>query len=269
MKTLSTTRILLWAMMAVATIAATGCRSHKHLNKGDDNDGTVITDNGKAKEEPPRLDTIMNISYRQYTANFSCTVEGIAVNGQIRMAKDSVIWVSINKVIELGRVILTPSRVQGYVKILNKYFDGNYDDLRRQFGIDIDFATLESLLAGNCPPRCANSKEPQRNGNSVTLWYNQKTNGTHQRQVTLSKDYISRRLRTTQIASASIGQQIELQYLRNENVAGQLVPTEIALKLKSRKLNTSTTIQLDKVALNKQQTYPFSIPKRYKQYGNE
>ena len=70
------------------------------------------------KPKPPappateNLDYIAVTDYASYRANFSCSVQGITVNGQIRMAKDSVVWLSINKIVELGRAKLTPNRVQ-------------------------------------------------------------------------------------------------------------------------------------------------------------
>lgn len=252
-------------VLTVLLIATTGCRSHKHLSKGNANDSTAVSGaTVKPEEKPVRLDTIQNVSFKYYTANFSCTVDNIEVSGQIRMTHDSVIWISVSKIIELGRVMLTPTRVQGYAKVVNKYFDGTYADLRQRYGIDIDYATMEALLLANCPKGCVKSKEPRQDNDTVTLWYNQKSpvTGT-QRELTLKKDFNSKRLTSINAYTPSTNQRLQLNYCAMNAVVGQLLPSEIEVKLKSSQLNTKTRITISKITLNQPQSYPFSIPKKY------
>ena len=42
---------------------------------------------------------------------FTAIVEGISASGQMRVAEDSVLWISVNKLIELGRAMATPDSV--------------------------------------------------------------------------------------------------------------------------------------------------------------
>lgn len=255
---------LTYIILAALAMATTGCRSHKHLTHSTANDSTTVTTT-KPDEKPIRLDTIQNVVFRHYSANFSCRVDGIDVNGQIRMTHDSIIWVSINKIIELGRVVLTPTRVQGYVKIMDKYFDGTYDELRKRWGIDIDYATMEALLLGNCPAGCSKTKEPKRDNDTVTLWYSQKSTTTgQQRQLTLKKGFKSKRLLSAEATSPTPKQQIKLKYSNVTNISGQLLPSTIDVEINSTRIKTTTQLTLTKTTVNKPQSYPFSIPKRYK-----
>lgn len=248
-------------VVALAALAATGCKSHRHLHR---NDGaaqdSTRTETNVRREKPVRLDTIINSTYRYYTANFSCTVQGIAVNGQIRMVSDSIIWISVNKLIEVGRAIATPSGVKGYSKLLNKYFEGSYADIRNRWGIDADFGTLEALLTGNCPPRCEKSKEPLREGDTVTLWYRQRTDT--QRQVTLKKSFKTKRITAAEVTAAAQGMKLQLNYLERRNFNAQMLPTRIALSLKSKRTNAETTINISKIVLGQREGFPFSIPKK-------
>ena len=81
-------------------------------------------------------------------ANFECTVDDISVNGQLRMRRDSVIWVSLNKFIELGRAKLTRDSIFVYAKIASRYFEGTYSDLEKVAGITTDFESLQELFLG-------------------------------------------------------------------------------------------------------------------------
>ena len=250
-------------LIAITLIAITGCRSHKQLQRGAvaASDSTAIADKRETSEPKPiMLDTILNSTYRYYTTNFSCTVRGVSVNGQIRMVSDSIIWISVSKVVELGRAIATPTGVKGYSKLMNKYYDGSYADLRTRWGIDADFATIEALLTGNCLPRCTKSKEPVREGDTVTLWYRQ--NGEVQRQVTLKKAFGTKRLTSTETYTAANGQRLRMKYGKRQNIGGQTLPTEIEIMLKSKKMDANTTVKLEKTTLGQRQSFPFSIPKK-------
>jgi hypothetical protein len=71
--------------------------------------------------------------------------------GQVRIKKDSVIWVTISPAlgIELFRLIITQDSVR-YVDRLNKeFFAGDYLLVSRFMQIDIDYDILQSLILGN------------------------------------------------------------------------------------------------------------------------
>lgn len=241
----------------LAILCLAGCRSHKELsrkdngNTGRDTVPVATTD----APRPERLDTLANANYSTLQANFRCSVQNIAVNGQLRMAKDSIIWGSINKVIELGRMRLTPDRAQAYAKMMGLKYDFSYSKIQQQWGIDIDFATLQALIVGNCPPGCTKSKEPQRNGDTVTLWFTQ--NNT--RQLTLKKDYRTKRIMAATLTSKTTGQRIELTYGNRTTIDGQLLPTSVSVSIKSKQLNESTVITLDRITLNQPLNYPFKM----------
>lgn len=82
-----------------------------------------------------------------YTANYTMEVRGMSANGQIRMRRDSVIWINATKLLEIGRAKFTRDSVTGYLKVGNKYIHCSYADLRRQ-GLDINFQTVQGALTG-------------------------------------------------------------------------------------------------------------------------
>lgn len=91
-------------------------------------------------------DTLYSFDY--LTANFNLEAQGISANGVMRMKRDSIIWLTINKLVELGRVKLTPDSVYGYLKVGNKYVACTYTDLKNKMGVDIDFNTIQRILIG-------------------------------------------------------------------------------------------------------------------------
>lgn len=71
----------------------------------------------------------------------------------IRLKKDSVIWVSITPAlgIEVFRVLITPDSVKYISKIPDNkyYYSGDFTAIIDLMKVDIDFAMLQDLLIGN------------------------------------------------------------------------------------------------------------------------
>ena len=103
---------------------------------------------GPAPVEPPR---------RTYTVmNFSGEVEGVSVNGQLRLAEDSVMWLSVNKMIELGRALATPDSLFLRAPMMGRDEAIDYPALQRLTGRNITFDDLQqTVLADDASERIA------------------------------------------------------------------------------------------------------------------
>lgn len=253
--------------MTLAAVLMTGCRTHRHIASGGDVRTDTVVVQPTPPRQTPRLDTIRNTHFNTYSANFSCTIDGVTVNGQIRIRHDSIIWISLNKVIELGRIIATPSGVEGYVKVMGRYYKGDYAAISKRWGVDIDYATLEALIVGNCVPGCKKSSEPRQNGDTITLWYNQTSGATgKQRQVTLTKNRQNKKLMSCLLTSRELNQQLLLNFKELKNIGGDLLPSTIGVALRCRAANVTTDVNMEKITLNPTLNFPFKIPTRFKEF---
>ena len=87
------------------------------------------------------------VPQRQLTVTtFTATVNGISASGQLRVAEDSVIWVSVNKLVELGRGLATKDSVWLIAPITNGEFAGSYDDLSRLTRRQISYDDLQAIV---------------------------------------------------------------------------------------------------------------------------
>ena len=87
----------------------------------------------------------------KFDANYAQKRHSNDFKGQVRVRKDSLIWVSITPAlgIELFRMVITTDSVK-YVNRFNKeYFLGDYALVSRFLQIHIDFDFLQSLILGN------------------------------------------------------------------------------------------------------------------------
>jgi len=71
--------------------------------------------------------------------------------GQVRVRKDSLIWVSITPAlgIEMFRMVITNDSVKHVNRFNKEYFVGDYALVSRFLQIHIDFDILQSLILGN------------------------------------------------------------------------------------------------------------------------
>ena len=71
--------------------------------------------------------------------------------GQIRMRKDSAIWVSFSPAlgIEMARLLITTDSIKFINRINKTYFVGDYRFVNNFLGTNVDYDVLQSILLGN------------------------------------------------------------------------------------------------------------------------
>ncbi len=87
----------------------------------------------------------------KFSAEYKNKKKTTSFNGQIRIRKDSVIWLSLTPGlgIEAMRLIITQDSVKLINKINNTYFIGDYESVNRFLNTNIDFEILQAYLLGN------------------------------------------------------------------------------------------------------------------------
>ena len=128
------------ALAACALLLAAGCRSHKEASRPD----RPRQEQADGRERPTRQRP------RTYTLiQFSGTADGTSFSGQMRVAEDSLIWVSLSKFVELGRAQATPDSVAAYSRLLGRRFDGTYADVQSRFKVKATFGELQRTALGD------------------------------------------------------------------------------------------------------------------------
>jgi hypothetical protein len=74
-----------------------------------------------------------------------------SLNGQIRMKKDSCLWVTLSPAlgIEMARISLTQDSVKFINRINNTYFAGDWPTINEMLQMNIDFDVIQAILIGN------------------------------------------------------------------------------------------------------------------------
>jgi len=213
----------------------------------------------------------------KFDASYSHKRNSNSFKGQIRLRKDSLIWVSITPAlgIEMFRMVITPDSVKYVNRFDKEYFVGDYDLVSKFLQIHIDFDILQALILGNdfqfyetnsfrgsienqeyklsTTGRRKIRKEAEDNSTEPivllqNIWLDPETFKITKVDV---KEYLkdNRKLTAT--------------YSYFTPLESQLYPSKLKFDIQAEDV-IKIKIDYSKVTINEPMTFPFSIPENYK-----
>jgi hypothetical protein len=221
------------------------------------------------------------LKYAWFTAKFSAEYKNKgksnSFNGQIRIRKDSVIWLSFTPAlgIEVFRIMLTQDSVKFINRMNSTFFAGDYNYVNQYLNTNIDFDILQSFLTGNDLSFYEDGTFRAGIDNGI---YKLMTadrmklkkfvkNRQENLRVLIQTIWIDpltfkiTRAVVKEIREPNI--QLEAQYSSFEKIEEQLFPKEMSFDI-SASNNLSVTVSFNKITVNTQQGFPFKIPQSYR-----
>lgn len=201
------------------------------------------------------------VSFKSKTQDFDNT------NVNIRMKKDSIIWLSVTGVgFEVARGIITPDSIVFMDKIHKDYFVFTYQQLSKQYNFDLNFPLLQSVILGNLPFAKEDGGRFVKENNQYVL---KQVKDRLEIDNYLSEDSFKlSKIKATEIPTQNT---FTLDYEDYKEVKTFLFPftSQINLNVKSQKdqqINeTNMRIKHNKVDfVNENPGFPFNIPSSYK-----
>jgi hypothetical protein len=262
--------------IAALTILAS-CRSSRTISKAvakKDSVSTVSTAISMKTDSQKIISTTLQkiannqISFKTFTAKVGVDYKGsdgknYDVNANVRMYKDSAIWVSVNAIlgIEAMRLLITNDSVKLLVKLDQKtYTARSISYLQEITSLPLDLHTLQDLLIGN-PVYLDSNIINYTTGNGVINFvsigqYFKNLVNLNQSDTTImhSKldDINPMRSRTA-----------DLSYNEYEAKKGPLFSKKRQIVV-SEKIRLDIKLDFKNYNFNEPVSFPFSIPKNYK-----
>jgi hypothetical protein len=102
---------------------------------------------GKLKEKELKFDWFS----AKFSAEYSNRGKENSFSGQIRIRKDSLIWISLTPMlgIEAVRLMISQDSVKMINRLNNTFFIGDYEYVNRFLNTNIDYDLLQAILLGN------------------------------------------------------------------------------------------------------------------------
>lgn len=196
--------------------------------------------------------------------------------GQIRIEKDSIIWISFSPAlgIEMARLIITNDSVMFLNRVDKSYFLGDYDLVNSFLETNIDFDMLQSLIIGNDFQFYEKTTfRASIDGNEYRL----STTGRNKlkKYIKKAETYPKIFLQTIwlkpeifKISRLMIkelkkeNKKLNAYYSDFRNIDKQLFATKIKFDLSAEK-NIEMFVDYSRINLNKKLRFPFNIPGKY------
>ncbi|MCF8334459.1 MAG: DUF4292 domain-containing protein [Bacteroidales bacterium] len=204
--------------------------------------------------------------------------EKTSFKGNIRIKKDSTIWVSIAPVlgIEIARIMVTPDSVKYINRHKKTYLKAGYNYVNAYLNNSINFNTLQAFLLGNDFPFFKQIEwNVKIDGNTYRI---EPADENRLREYAGNSQDVAVPVRKTWLnpntfkinkvlmegVSQSSDHELVAKYNDFRSVSEQLFPLEANYELRADK-NLNVVIDYSKVRLNKDLKFPFNISATYNQ----
>ena len=270
-------RLFLIAIAFVGLLAFTACRSTKNIQKAiikKDSVAVVVKD-----IQPTHLDTMKmvhavlggvaqkRIEFNTFSAKIKVDYENEKGRqpdfiANIRMLKDSLIWVSLSNDIGIEgiRVLISNDSIKILDKLANTYQIRPLSTIQEVSQIPFLFADLQNLLVGN--PIFLNKDSITSYAHTVNGYTLLSIDVLFKNLISISNDYVIEKSKLDDNDPA-LNRTCNLVYTEYENKTGRLFSTmrEIAI-IQQNKLNVK--LKFKDYKFNEELTFPFTVPKKFK-----
>lgn len=263
-------------LIAITALMAS-CRSARNIQtaigKKDTTQATppVVTDNRKA-DSAQFMKTLLaqveagKIRYNTFSAKVNVDYRGgdgkhYDVNANVRMYKDSAIWISVNAVlgIEAMRVLVTRDSVKLLDKLNKVYTARSVNYLQEVSALPLDLRTLQELLVGNPVFLDTNLVSYSRAPGTVSLltlgqWF--------KNLLTINEENKTIQRSKLDDADANRNRTADLTYEGYENKKGMAFATKRRITV-TEKNKLDIKLDFKQYDFNEEVSFPFSVPKNY------
>jgi len=212
----------------------------------------------------------------KFSASYAYNDKVSDFGGQVRIRKDSIIWVSISPAmgIEMVRIMITEDSIKLLKRWDKKYFIGNYKVVNEFLHTNLNFDILQAFIIGNDFQFYENTSF--RAAQDGGLYRLSSTNRHRIKKEFETNDYGPLTLiqniwldpSTFKILRVDVkeylqeNRKFEAYYGKFEEVREQLMPTEINVNVTSENLQ-EIHIKYSRVKVDEPFSFPFSIPSKY------
>jgi hypothetical protein len=264
-------------LLTIILLAASSCRGPKKIQtaitRKDTAEVVVIVNTNTAHDDSVRFiqamrDTIIRqkINYTTFNAKVDVDYTGgdgkkYNVNANIRMYKDSLIWVSVNAIlgIEAMRLLITKDSVK-LINKLDKYYSArSVSFLQEVTALPLDLSTFQELIIGNPVYLDTNIVSYSKNGEEVSLL---SLGSVFRHFITIhANDKVVQHSKMDDV-DVLRNRTCDLIYEKYEDKKGPRFSTRRQITV-SEKSKLDVKLDFKNYDFNETLSFPFNVPKNY------
>jgi len=180
----------------------------------------------------------------------------IPINAQLRLKKDSVIWMSMSAImgLEAIRLHITPDSIRLINRLNSSYFLGEIDALSSQYNLPFSFFDLQDIFLATVNSNEKSSYTLDVAPEAYTLF-----SLTNKSIITLNTTYLP----TEVFLSKSDSQYVKINYQDYAQTDSIWLPKTVNIDVQSSEKSAKASLSYSKVAINRPKKLKFSIPSSY------
>ena len=199
--------------------------------------------------------------------------QNLAFGTFVKMHKDSVIHVTISKVVPIVIALITPDSIKFINKLDKKYFVGDYSYISKLIKTDISFDQIQSLLIGN--PIMMDSTNPNYLIEENDEFFISSLNKEELKDANLRrigewsvKHWINELYKAGKMVAEndSTKTKIEIFQADYKKIEGKLFPNRTKVQIITPSDSISIHLNYQRVKINTIVEWEFSIPENYTKY---
>ncbi|MDW3197128.1 MAG: DUF4292 domain-containing protein [Cytophagales bacterium] len=197
--------------------------------------------------------------------NYKDARQNLAATANIRIKKDSLIWMSVSKVrVEAARILITKDSLFVLDRLKKRYSKQGFDALSKQFDFEINYNLIESVILGNL---IYPYKRERLESSEEYLYYDQRLANF------LFNNYIgvdTRKLEKLLVEDVDTKSTISVNYGDFKEVNAEIFPFTIAASInyvEKTRQNIAINIGFSKAEIAEEPLrFPFSTPSKYRRF---
>lgn len=185
----------------------------------------------------------------------SSGLPGVRVS--FRMQKDQVIWLSVSKFITVAKGLITPDSIKGINKLDRTYIAEPFNYIQQQYGLAVDFAMLQKVLAAGLPITDHKTLEADSVENQHRL------RGSHEGisyEIFINPQSLT--ISRMVMIQENSPRKLDVSYDDFKTIDGGPFPHHITIKA-SGDVNMAAELNVSSVQKAASMEFPFEIPSNY------
>lgn len=253
----NTVRIIL---LSLTILCIGACKSKKPMVGEDLKPRAIKSVINNHEKSFPEFETL--------SGKMRASVDGLRLSETLsityRVEKDKQIWMSAKAfgLITVGKLYITPNRVQFYEKMNNEYFDGDFSLISNLLGVDVDFEQVQSIIFAQSLVALNSSDLRGEFDADKYIFKN-----THSRAQELSMDIDAKhfRLINQKLNYANMDRNLRISYMNFQPINESFFPGAIEIFGKNEGDEMKINIDIRSINMDEELSFPFDIPSNYKE----
>ena len=239
-------------------IVLSSCKSKAVLAEG--SAGNLLTAE-KIIENHYNNKTDFSTLYIKASARYQDDKQTQNVQAEIKIKKDEKILVSIRVLgFTMAKALITPTSVQYYEKIGNKYFEGDYAGLSNWLGTDLDFQKVQNMFLGKAMDDLHKGKYAVSIMEKLYKLGGNSDAKTDKSFFFEGENFLLKRQEINQVQQERT---LQVAYPDYKKYDQMILPLSLAIDAKQKDGKTNIDIEYKNSTFNEDLSFPYSVPEGY------